>query len=112
MRYLLVLFTLISSLAFSQEKLEQTVDVPAQPVGGKADVDYVFQSQVIYPDNLLKKKVGEDVAIYFTVSADGSVKDIEFKQAYQEEFQKEARRLLRYFEFAPAKIGTDRSSGR
>jgi TonB family protein len=122
MKYLLLLFTLLlSSVVFSQERpdgifdvpvqaagderLESVVDVPAQPVGGKADVDHVFQSQVIYPDNLLKKKVAEDVAIYFTVAANGSVKDIEFKQPYQEEFQKEARRLLRYFIFTPAKIG-------
>jgi TonB family protein len=114
MKHLLLFFTLLSSVVFSQEglnnaateeRLESVVDVPAQPLGGKADVDYVFQSQVIYPDNLLKKKVAEDVAIYFTVAANGSIKDIEFKQTYQEEFQKEARRLLRYFEFMPAKIG-------
>ncbi len=108
MKYLLVLFTLLSSFAFSQETeeiLETEVDVPAQPVGGKSDVDYVFQSQVIYPDNLLKKKVAADVAIYFTVAANASVKDIEFHNEYPEEFKTEAKRLLRYFVFKPAQIG-------
>jgi TonB family protein len=121
MKYLLLFFTLLSSVMFSQEeleaifydpappageeKIETTVDVPAQAVGGKTDIDYVFQSQVLYPDNLLKKKVAEDVAIYFTVTANGKVKGIEFKQEYQEEFKAEAKRLLRYFNFIPAKIG-------
>jgi protein TonB len=105
MRILTVLILLFSNYLFSQEKIETVVDKPAQPVGGKLDVDYVLQSQVIYPENLLKKNVSEDVAIYFTVSSDGSVKDIEFKQEYKEEFKNEAKRLLRYFMFTPATIG-------
>lgn len=105
MRILTVLILLFSTSLFSQEKIETSVDKPAQTVGGKLDVDYVFQSQVIYPENLLKKNISEDVAIYFTVSSDGSVKDIEFKQEYKEEFKSEAKRLLRYFMFTPATIG-------
>lgn len=105
MKILTVLILLFSSSLFSQEKIETVVDKPAQPVGGKLDVDYVFQSQVIYPENLLKKNISQDVAIYFTVASDGSVKDIEFKQEYKEEFKNEAKRLLRYFMFTPATIG-------
>lgn len=105
MKQLLILFTFLSSFLFSQEKLATSVDKPAQPVGGKLDVDYVFQSQVIYPADLLKKKVSADVAIYFTVLADGSVKDIEFKQDYPEAFKTEAKRLLRFFIFTPARVG-------
>lgn len=105
MRILTVLILLFTTSLFSQEKIETVVDKPAQPVGGKLDVDYVFQSQVIYPENLLKKNVSEDVAIYFTVSADGTIKDIEFKQEYKEEFKTESKRLLRYFMFTPATIG-------
>lgn len=105
MRYLLILFTFLFTVSFSQEKIETTVEKQAQPIGGQADVDYVFQSQVIYPEVLLKNKVNQDVAIYFTVSADGSVKNIEFKNEYPVEFRNEAKRLLRYFLFAPATIG-------
>lgn len=101
---LLVFLSFISINIYSQEKIETVVDKSAQPVGGKLDVDYVFQSQVIYPENLLKKNFSQDVAIYFTVSADGSVKDVEFKQDYKEEFKTEAKRLLRYFMFSPASI--------
>ncbi|MES2568305.1 MAG: energy transducer TonB [Bacteroidota bacterium] len=105
MKYLVILLTFLSSILFSQEKIQKEVDKPAQPVGGKLDVDYVFESQVIYPVNLLKKKASADVAIYFTVLADGSVKDIEFKNDYKEEFKNEAKRLLRYFIFTPSTIG-------
>ena len=105
MKIIILIILFFSAALFSQEKIETVVDKPAQPVGGKLDVDYVIQSQVIYPENLLKKNVSEDVAIYFTVSADGLVKDIEFKQEYKEEFKTEAKRLLRYFMFAPASIG-------
>jgi len=105
MTRLSLLFLFLSSFVIAQEKIETTVDVAAKAKGGKEDVDYVFQSQVIYPDALLKQKKAEDVAIYFTVSAKGEVKDIEFKQAYDEAFKAEARRLLRYFIFEPAKIG-------
>jgi TonB family protein len=105
MRYLLILFTFLFSVSFSQEKLQTAVDKPAQPIGGQLGADYIFKSQVIYPENLLKNKVNQDVAIYFIVSADGSIKDIEFKNEYPVEFKNEAKRLLRYFVFTPATIG-------
>ena len=101
-----LLFLLVTSLGFAQEKTEALADQPAKAKGGKEDVEYVFQSQVIYPEALLKQKKAEDVAIYFTVTPQGEVKDIEFKQAYDEAFKAEARRLLRYFQFEPAKAGT------
>ncbi len=105
MTRLSLLFLFLTSFAIAQEKIETTVDVAAKARGGKEDVDYVFQSQVIYPEALLKQKIAEDVAIYFTVSSKGEVKDISFKQAYDEAFKEEAKRLLRYFIFEPAKIG-------
>lgn len=105
MTRLSLLFLFLSSFIIAQEKIETVVDVAAKAKGGKEDVDYVFQSQVIYPDALLKLKKAEDVAIYFTVTSKGEVKDVEFKQAYDEAFKAEARRLLRYFIFEPAKIG-------
>ena len=104
MNYSLVVFTFISSLLFSQEKIESIVDKQAQTIGGQLDVDNVFRSQVIYPASLLKKNFSQDIAIYFTVSANGTIKDIEFKQEYNEELRTEAKRLLRYFIYTPATI--------
>jgi len=105
MKSLSILFIFISSVLFSQEKMETSVDHPAKPKGGKEDVEFVVQSQLIYPEELLKQKQAEEVAVYFTVTNNGEVKDVEFKQAYPEAFKIEATRLLRYFLFNPAKSG-------
>ncbi len=104
MNYFTLILISISTFLFSQEKIEVSVDKTAQPIGGQSDVEYVFQSQVIYPINLFKNNISQDVAIYFTVLSDGSIKDIEFKQDYAPEFKKEAERLLHYFIFTPASI--------
>ena len=106
MKRLSILFILLSSVICSQEKIEVTVDVAAKPRGGKEDMEFVFQSQVMYPELLLKQKKAEDVAVYFTVGSKSDVKDPEFKNPYSEDLKAEAKRLIRYFIFEPAKIGT------
>jgi TonB family protein len=105
MKYLLVLFTFISSLIFSQERIETAFNVATHVKGGKPDLEYVIQSQMVYPQNLLKKNVKAAVTVHFIVLSDGSLKNIEFKEVYKEEFQNEVKRLLRYFIFEPALMG-------
>jgi protein TonB len=105
MKYILILFTFISSLLFSQERVETNFNVASHVKGGKPDLEYVIQSQMVYPPNLLKKGIKADVTVHFIVSADGSLKNIEFKEVYKEEFQNEVKRLLRYFIYEPALMG-------
>ena len=105
MKYFLVIFTFISSLLFSQERVETNFNVASHVKGGKPDFEYVIQSQMFYPANLLKKGIKADVTVHFIVASDGSLKNIEFKEVYKEEFQNEVRRLLRYFIFEPALTG-------
>ena len=105
MKTLILILVLFTVNLFSQERIEAKVDVEAHAVGGKADVDYIFSTQLLYPPTLLKKGVSETVTVYFTVTANGTVKDIDFKQSFREEFKAEAKRLLRYINFEPAKIG-------
>lgn len=106
MKLFLSLFLLITSICFSQEeRLETDFNSPAHVIGGKADFDYVIQSQMIYPANLLKKRVKGDVIVHFVISSKGEVKNIEFKENYQPEFRAEVQRLLRYFIFEPALMG-------
>lgn len=105
MKYLLVLFTFISSLLFSQERIETNFNVASHVKGGKPDLEYVIQSQMVYPPNLLKKGIKADVTVNFIVASDGSLKSIDFKEVYKEEFQNEVKRLLRYFIFEPALMG-------
>jgi TonB family protein len=105
MKILNLILLLVSINFYSQERIETNVDVMAHAVGGQTDVDYIFATQVLYPPTLLKKGVSEDVTVYFTVTATGVVKDIDFKQAFREEFKTEVQRLLRFINFEPAKIG-------
>lgn len=103
---LLLVLSMFSTWCLAQEeRIETNYNVPAHVKGGKADFDYVVQSQMIYPANLLKKNIMADVNVYFVVSADGTIKNIEFRQFYDAAFQTEVKRLLRYFVFEPALMG-------
>ena len=99
-----LLFLCIPSF-FAQERLETQYNVAAHPKSGKADFEYVIQSQMIYPANLLKKGIKADVSFEFVVSADGTIKNIEFKENYKSEFQDEVKRLMRYVIYQPAMMG-------
>ncbi len=99
-----VVLMFLSHILFGQELAVRSFDVLLMPVGGAADVAYVFQSQVIFPDVLLKQKSAYNVAIYFDVSATGSINNVNFKNSYPLQLQVEAMRILRYFNFKPAKI--------
>lgn len=105
MKHFLVLFTFISSLLFSQERIEANYNVAAHVKGGNPDLEYVIRTQMVYPPNLLKKNIKTDVTVHFIVASNGSLKNIEFKEVYKEEFQNEVKRLLRYFIFEPALMG-------
>lgn len=105
MKQLIIALLFVSSALFSQERIETDFNIAAHVKGGKADFEYVIASQMVYPVNLLKKGVKADVTVHFVISSDGSLKDIEFKEAYKPEFQTEVKRLLRYFIFEPAMMG-------
>lgn len=99
---MIIMLFVLTSVAWAQEKPETSVDAPAHNIGGKTEFDYIFQAQLVYPEDLLKAKVSEDVTVYFVVAADGSVHDVMFKQSYNKALEQEARRLLRFYLFEPA----------
>lgn len=101
MKKIVLLFLIINSFIFSQT----TVDVTSKPIGGIENFEFVLQSQLIYPESLLKKNINSDVVLYFDVLKNGKVCNIEFKEIYLPEFKEEAKRLLRYIIFQPAMIG-------
>ena len=101
MKNILMFFLVINSVVFSQT----SIDITAKPIGGIENFEFVLQSQLIYPESLLKKNINADVVIYFEVLKDGKVCEIQFKEDYENEFKQEAKRLLRYIIFQPASIG-------
>lgn len=97
---LVTFFLFLNYLSFSQNQF----DSGAHPLGGDNNVQLIFQSQLVYPENLLKKNINEDVIIYFNVLKDGSVINYDFKENYHSEFKEEAIRILKYILFEPASI--------
>ena len=95
MKNILMFFLVINSVVFSQTY----IDITAKPIGGIENFEFVLQSQLIYPESLLKRNINADVVIYFEVLKDGKVCDVEFKEDYENEFKQEAKRLLRYIIF-------------
>ena len=102
MKQLIFLFyLLVQSLLYSQV----TIDIPAKPLGGMDNFNFIFQSQLLYPENLFKKSINSNITLYFDVSKDGKISNIESKDNYHNEFVEEAKRLMKYVIFQPASIG-------
>jgi len=76
--------------------------IPAQNVGGKTEFEHVFQTQLQYPDELLKNKVSENVDVIYSIDAKGTVLSVHVKPAQNKAFEAEALRIGRLFEFTPA----------
>lgn len=104
MKYVLLISLFISVLSFAQEKIESVVDKPAVAIGGQDDIERIFNNQVIYPENALKRNISQEVTVYFVVKPDGSVTQPEFKNEIDTDLKNETLRLLRYIEFKPAYI--------
>jgi TonB family protein len=74
-------------------------------VGGKAEFKRVFNQELIYPENSLKKKVGGQVTIYFSIDKDSTVKDVTVSSVAAPDLDKEALRLFYLFKWVPAVKG-------
>jgi TonB family protein len=101
MKQLIVFLLLGSSFLYSQG----TVDIPAKPLGGIDNFQFIYQSQLLYPEILLKKNINANVTLYFDVLKDGKISNIEVKDDYPTELIEEAKRLTKYILFQPASIG-------
>jgi TonB family protein len=101
MKQLTVFLLLSSSFLYSQG----IVDIPSKPLGGIDNFQFVFQSQLLYPEILLKKNINANVILYFDVLKDGKISNIEVKDDYPIELIEEAKRLIKFILFQPASIG-------
>jgi len=101
MKQLFVFLLLGSSFLYSQG----TIDIPAKPLIWTDNFEFVFQSQLLYPEILFKKNINANVTLYFDVLKDGKISNIEVKDDYPVELVEEAKRLIKYFLFQPASIG-------
>lgn len=100
-RFAAYLFLL--SALFSKAQVEE-ITTPPQNTGGKKQLDHVVKTQMIIPEKYLKTE-DKEVIIFFTVTKEGKVLNPFFKDKYDAYCEAEAKRLLKYFLFEPAKKG-------
>lgn len=98
----LIILSFCMCLCEAQVNIETVPDVLPVNIGGKKQVEKVVQTQMNMPDVFLKHP-DKEVIIYFTVTKEGKVKDIFFKEELATFYKNESKRLLRYFIFEPAK---------
>ncbi len=104
MNYILSLLLFITITCSAQQVVKQPIDVPVSLASGKEDAEYTIATQMQYPATLLKKKVKENVIVYFTVTEKNELKNIHCNDSYLPEFKAEAFRLIKYIKFNSAKL--------
>ncbi len=74
----------------------------ADNVGGKVEFKRIFEQEVHYPEESLKKNIKGDVVFKFIVTKDGLAKDVRKIDSVNAEIDAEARRILNLLEFTPS----------
>lgn len=101
---MLLFFSGFSQIGFN-------VDVLPTNVGGKAEFKRVFDQELIYPKDELLKMISGKVVISFNILKDSSVSEIKIKELTGPtpesnlDFEKEAMRIFRKFQWVPAVKG-------
>lgn len=90
------------SAATAQINIEANPDIQSVNIGGKNQMEHIIKTQLIIPEHILKLE-DKEVTIYFTVTKNAEVFTPFFKEEYPDFYKSEAKRLLRYFIFEPAK---------
>ncbi len=105
LKFITKIFFIISLFYFgglkSQIKIEAEPDTPPTNTGGKTQLEQLVKTQMQMPTQFTNAE--KEATIFFTVTKEGKVVDPFFKEEYLNFYQKECKRLLRYFIFEPAK---------
>lgn len=97
-----LLFALFTMKA--QIKIEANPETPPINVGGKTQLEHVVRTQqYIAPTFIWREE--KNVTIFFTVTKDGEVVEPFFKEKHESFYEAESKRLLKHFQFEPARIG-------
>lgn len=94
----------ISAKCFSQiiSGIGYTVDVLPSNVGGKSEFKRVFEQELIYPENLLKNKIGGKVVMNFALKKDSAISSVTFVSSGVTELDVEAGRIFKLYQWVPA----------
>lgn len=110
-------FTIILFLAsFSLTTAQQVEffngnEFPASPASGESEVDYLIESQILYPPEALQLKQGQEVFIVVKVSWDGKIDTLYTNLEKENLFAKEASRLVKLIVWKKDKIRKGKKIG-
>ena len=99
-----LIFTLLFACSITFNSIAQiaySVDIFPNNVGGKSEFKRVFEQELIYPADALKKKIGGKVTINFVVMKDSSVSNITVVGSGFPDLDKEAMRLFKLYQWVP-----------
>ena len=107
MKHLRILLFIFCAFTLSNcySQIASEFDAFPTNVGGKAEYKRVFNQELIYPEGSLKKKLGGQVTIYFSIEKDSSVKDVTVSSLATPDLDKEALRLFALYKWVPAVKG-------
>ncbi len=97
-------FLLLAFGLSAQIKIEVNPETPPINIGGKTQLEHIVKTQqYITPTFIWREE--KNVTIFFTVTKDGDVIEPFFKEKYEGFYEEESKRLLKHFQFEPARIG-------
>ena len=98
--FTLFIFGLNTKIVFAQGGFN--VDVLPTNVGGRQEFKRLFEQELIYPENSLKKKIGGKVVINFVVMNDSIAANVKPVSSGVPDIDAEAMRLFKLYQWVPA----------
>ena len=101
------LLSLVASLAITSSLFSQKIELyenqkyPAEPVGGKKEINLLVKQSIVYPEHELKNKIEGDVFVLFKVDSLGNIFDLETRNSETEGLKNEATRLVQLILWEP-----------
>ncbi len=101
MKYLnfCILIFILNTALFGQERTD------AQPVGGKQQLNYFIEQELIYPPEMYEKKIEGTVSFLFDLDESGKVVAINKVNSPHSAALEETLRIFRLVEWIPANTG-------
>lgn len=94
-----LLIALLFFLSFLSSKAQKATffessKIPAEPFGGKKEVQLLFENSMVYPKTAFEKGAECEIFVLFKVDKEGKIHDLNTKNCNNEEIQDEAKRLV------------------
>lgn len=96
--YLLILLFATNLCLFAQTGATSP-EFEAQAIGGKEQIEQVFQTQLSLPKTLLTNNFDRDVTVFFELDSAGYASDVKFDKGLNNLLRYEMNRMFRFLKF-------------